>query len=201
MATGPARGTAHGAKLTYVVQMSLDGFVADASGNFDWAAPDEEVHSFVNDLVRGAGTMLLGRRMYDVLSAWEDPEIANGEPECIADFHRIWLATEKVVYSQTLREVKTAHTRLERTFDAAAIERMKRTSSRDLSIGGPDLAAQAMRAGLVDECHLIVVPYVAGGGNRALREGSSGSAELIGERRFGNGAVYTGYRIKSASTR
>ncbi len=129
------------------------------------------------------------------MSVWDDPAIANGEPECIADFQRIWQSLEKLVYSRTLQQVATAKTRIEHTFDPAVIERMKRASSRDLSIGGPELAAQAMRAGLVDECHFIVVPHLAGGGNRALREGVRGTAELIGERRFRNGAVYTGYRI------
>lgn len=182
------------AKLRYTVQMSVDGYVADTAGNFDWAAPDDEVHGFVNDIERSAGVFLLGRRMYEVLSAWEDPAIAEGRPAVIGDFHRIWLAAEKVVYSRTLRDAPTANTRIEREFEPAAIERMKASAKRDLSIGGPELAAHAMRAGLVDECHVIVVPYLAGGGNRAFREGS-GALELIAQRRFGNGTLYSGYRV------
>ena len=182
------------AKLIYVVQMSVDGFVADATGNFDWAAPDEEVHGFVNDLMRDGGTMLLGRRMYEVLIPWEDPAIAEGQPDPIADFHRIWLSTEKIVFSRTLREPSTAKTRIAHEFDASAIERLKADQKRDLSIGGSELAAQAIEAGLVDEYHLISVPYLAGGGNRALREGASVKLQLIDERRFANGTVYHGYR-------
>jgi len=182
------------AKLTYVVQMSVDGYVADAAGKFDWAAPDEEVHSFVNDLMRRAGTLLLGRRMYEVLVPWEDPAIAIGEPECIADFHRIWLSTDKIVFSRTLREPSTAKTRIERQFDTNVIDQMKADQKREIGIGGPELAEQAIKAGRVDEYHLITVPHLAGGGNRALREGTAGKLELIGERRFANGAVYHGYR-------
>ena len=182
------------AKLIYVVQMSVDGFVADATGNFDWAAPDEEVHGFVNDLMRDGGTMLLGRRMYEVLVPWEDPAIGEGQMEPIADFHRIWLSSDKVVFSRSLRDPSTSRTRIERDFDANAIARMKADQKRDLSIGGPELADLAIRAGLVDEYHLIAVPYLAGSGNRALRDGPARKLELIDERRFANGAVYHGYR-------
>ncbi len=183
------------AELIYAALASLDGFVADEDGNFHWAEPDEEVHAFVNDLARPVGTMLLGRRMYDVLVAWETMETAD-EPAPIKDFAEIWRASDKVVYSRTLETVSSAKTRLERSFDGEAVRRMKGEAARDLSIGGPDLAAQAIQAGLVDEIQLFLSPIVVGAGTPALPKGVRVTLELLDERRFGNGTVYLRYRTK-----
>ena len=183
------------AELIYSALMSLDGFVADENGNFDWAAPDADVHSFINDLERPIGTMLLGRRMYDVLVAWETMETAD-EPAPIKDFAEIWRATDKVVYSKTLETVSSAKTRIERSFDPDAVRRMKEEAARDLSIGGPDLAAQAIEAGLVDEIQLFLTPIVVGGGTPTLPKGVKVTLELLDERRFGNGTVFLRYRAK-----
>ena len=177
------------ARLTYTALASLDGYVADADGNFDWAAPDEEVHAAVNDLERSSGTFLLGRRMYEVLVAWETMDTVD-EPASIKDYAEIWRAADKIVYSRSLETASSARTRVDRTFDPDAIEQMKATSARDLSIGGPDLAAQAFRAGLVDEVHLFLSPIVVGGGTRALPDDVRVRLELQDVRRFGNGVVY-----------
>jgi dihydrofolate reductase len=174
--------------------MSLDGYVADRDGNFDWAAPDEEVHRFVNDLERPVGTYLLGRRMYETLQYWEDPPGLADEPPVIQDFAAIWRSADKVVYSKTLANPSTAKTRIEREFDPDAVSRMKAAASRDITVGGPHLAAEAMRAGLVDEYHLIVYPVVVGGGNRALPDDVRLQLELVDERRFRGGAVHLHYR-------
>ena len=179
------------AKLIYSAIASLDGNVADEDGNFDWAAPDEEVHAFVNDLERPVGTYLLGRRMFDVMSAWETLD----EPEPVMqDFARIWRSADKIVYSKTLDAVTTAKTRLERDFDPVALRRLKEQASSDLGIGGPELAAQAFAAGLVDECHLLLTPIVVGGGKPAFPAGLRLRLELLDERRFGNGVVHLHYR-------
>jgi dihydrofolate reductase len=183
-------------KLIYVPIASLDGYVADAEGNFDWAAPDDDVHAFVNDLTRSAGTMLLGRRTYDVLVPWEDMPL-EGQPEVIRDFAGIWRARDKIVYSRTLEGPRTAKTRIEREFDPDAVQRMK--ESTDLGIGGPELAGQAIRAGLVDELHLFLNPVVVGGGTSALPRDVRWDLELMEERRFGNGVVYVRYRTRSVS--
>ena len=174
--------------------MSLDGYVADRDGNFDWAAPDEEVHGFVNDLERPIGTYLLGRRMYETLQYWEDPPGLADEPPVIQDFAAIWRSADKVVYSKTLVNPSTAKTRIEREFDPDAIRRMKAAASRDITVGGPHLAAEAIRAGLVDEYDLIVFPVVVGGGNRALPDDVRLQLELVDERRFRGGAVHLHYR-------
>jgi dihydrofolate reductase len=187
------------ARLIYAAITSLDGYVADAEGTFDWAAPDEEVHAFVNELERPIGTHLFGRRMYEVLSAWDsDDLLAGDQPAVIHDYAAIWRAADKVVYSTTLESVAAARTRIERTFDPDEIRRMKASADRDLSVGGPDLAGQALRAGLVDECHLIVVPAVVGGGTRALPDDVRLTLELLDERRFANGTVHLHYRILDA---
>ncbi len=186
------------AKLIYAAITSLDGYVADADGAFDWAAPDEEVHAFVNELERPIGTHLFGRRMYEVLSAWDSDDILAGDqPPVIHDYAAIWRATDKVVYSTTLESVSSARTRIERTFDPGDIRRMKDSADRDLSVGGPDLAGQAIRAGLVDECHLIVIPAVVGGGTRALPDDIRLTLELLDEQRFANGTVHLHYRVTS----
>jgi dihydrofolate reductase len=184
------------AKLIYTTITSLDGFVADAEGNFDWGAPDDEVHTFVNDQERPVGTYLYGRRMYDVLVAWESPAIAEGQPAYIRDYHEIWRAADKVVYSKTLEAVASERTRIERTFDPEAVRRMKVEADRDLSVGGPDLAAQAIRAGLVDELRLIVAPVVIGEGNAALPSHARARLELLDEGRFGNGMIHLSYRVE-----
>ena len=182
------------ARLIYASIASLDGYVADEDGNFDWGEPDEEVHTLVNDLARPVGTSLLGRRMYEVLVAWDTLDLA-GQPPYIRDFAEIWRATDKVVFSSTLEAVSGERTRLEREFDPEAIRRMKASAEHDLSVGGPHLAAEAFRAGLVDECHLFLAPVVVGGGIRALPDGVRAGLELLDERRFGNGFVYLGYRV------
>jgi len=174
--------------LVYSALASLDGYVADTDGRFEWAAPDEEVHAFVNDLEREVGTMLLGRRMYEVLAVWET---MDDPAPVMRDFAEIWRASDKVVYSRTLDAPTTARTRIEREFDPEAVRAMK----GNLSIGGPELAAHAIRAGLVDELQLFVSPIMVGGGTPALPDGVRRPLELVEERRFGNGVVFLRYRI------
>jgi dihydrofolate reductase len=183
-------------RLIYAALASLDGYIADADGNFDWAEPDPEVHAFVNELERPVGTALYGRRMYEVLLAWETWDTA-GEPDHIRDWAQIWRGADKVVYSRTLEKVSSARTRIEREFDPAAVAALKRESERDLSIGGPELAGEALRAGLVDECHLLLTPVAVGGGTAALPPGLRVDLELLGERRFGNGVVGLHYAVTS----
>jgi dihydrofolate reductase len=182
------------AKLIYSTIMSLDGYVADEEGNFDWAEPDEEVHTFVNDLERQVGTYLYGRRMYEVMVAWEDPQAFADQPPFVQDFSEIWRGADKIVYSTTLATASTARTRIERNLDPEAVGRMKATAGRDISVGGPDLASQAIRAGLVDEYHLFVAPILVRGGTRSLPDGVRVQLELVDERRFGNGMVHLHYR-------
>jgi dihydrofolate reductase len=185
------------AKLIYSAITSLDGYIADATGNFDWAAPDEEVQTFVNDLERPVGTYLFGRRMYEVMVAWETmPNLAE-QPPVIRDFAEIWHSADKVVYSRTLEAVSSARTRIERNFDIDAVCQMKALAAQDITVGGPDLAAQAIRAGLVDECHLFLTPVIVGGGTLSLPRNVRLNLELLDERRFGNGVVYLYYRIRS----
>ena len=183
------------AKLIYSVITSLDGYVADEDGNFDWAEPDEEVHTLVNDLERQVGTYLYGRRMYEVLVAWETMDLAD-EPPFIRDYAEIWRAADKIVYSRTLEAVSTARTRIERHFDPEAIRQLKAESERNISVGGPDLAAQAIRAGLVDEYELLAVPVVVGAGKQFLPSNTRVELELLDERRFGNGTVFLYYRTR-----
>jgi dihydrofolate reductase len=183
-------------KLIYSAMTSLDGYIADEDGNFDWAVPDEEVHTFINDLERPVGTYLYGRRMYEVMVGWEtDPTLADQSP-VMRDFAEIWQAADKIVYSKTLDTVATARTRIERAFDPEAVRQMKAAAGRDLSVGGPDLAAQALKAGLVDECHLFVTPMIVGGGNQSLPDKVRLKLELLDERRFGNGMVYLRYHTR-----
>jgi len=185
------------AKLIYSAITSLDGFVADRDGNFDWAAPDEEVHTFVNDLERPIGTYLYGRRMYEVMAAWETAHILTDQPAVIQDFAKIWRAADKVVYSTTLETVSSIRTRIERVFDPEAVRQTKASATRDISVGGPDLAAQAIKAGLVDECHLFIAPIVVGGGKQSLPDGVRMNCELLDVRRFGNGVVHLHYRTRT----
>jgi dihydrofolate reductase len=185
------------AKLIYSVITSLDGYVADEDGNFDWAEPDEEVHGFVNDLERPVGTYLYGRRMYEVMAPWETMHTLPDQRPVTLDFARVWQAADKVVYSRTLEAVSSARTRIERDFAPGAVRRLKASAARDLTIGGPDLAAQAIEAGLVDEWHLFLTPIVVGGGNQALPDHVRVKLELLDERRFGNGVVFLRYRTGS----
>lgn len=177
------------AKLIYSMIASLDGYVADEDGNFDWAAPDEEVHAFVNELERPIGTYLYGRRTYETMVVWERMDLGD-EPPVMRDFAEIWRAGDKVVYSRTLETASSARTRIERDFDPEAIRRMKAAAARDISIGGPELAARAFEAGLVDECHLLFAPVLVGGGKRSLPDGVHLKLELLDQRRFGSGMVF-----------
>jgi dihydrofolate reductase len=180
-------------KLVYSAIASLDGYVADRDGKFDWAEPDDEVHRFVNELERPIGTYLYGRRMYEVMAAWETMPLAEQGPVS-RDFAELWRAADKVVYSRTLEAVSSARTRIEREFDPGAVRQLKAAAERDLTVGGPGLAADAFRAGLVDECHLFVAPIVVGAGTRSLPDDVRLQLALLDERRFGNGMVYLRYR-------
>ena len=182
------------ANLIYVAITSLDGYVADERGNFDWAEPDEEVHAFVNELERPIGTHLYGRRLYEVMVAWETMQTLPDQPPFILDFAEIWQAAEKIVYSRTLETVSSARTRIERDFDAEAVRRIKAAEERDILVGGPGLAAEAIKAGLVDEWHLIVAPVIVGGGKQSLPDNVRVKLELVDQRRFGNGMVHLHYR-------
>jgi dihydrofolate reductase len=182
------------AQLIYSSIASLDGYIADEDGNFDWAAPDEELHSFVNDLERPIGTYLYGRRMYEVMRYWETADSESDESPVAKDFTQLWQAANKVVYSTTLQDVATARTRIERRFDPDAIRKLKAESTADISVGGPELAAHAIKAQLVDEWHLFLTPIVVGGGNAALPSQVRQRLELVEERRFGNGVVHLHYR-------
>ena len=185
------------AKLIYSVIASLDGYVADEDGNFDWAAPDEEVHTFVNDLARSVGTYLYGRRIYQVMAVWEtDPTLADHSP-VTRDFAQIWQAADKVVYSKTLETVSTTRTRIERDFDPEVVRQMKARVGREISVGGPELVAHAIKAGLVDEWHLFVTPIVVGGGKRSVPDNVRVKLELLDERRFKGGVVYLHYRTRT----
>ena len=182
------------AKLVYTAIASLDGYVADEDGNFDWAEPDQEVHAFVNDLERPVGTYLFGRRMYEVMVWWETMPVADATP-ATKDFAEIWRAADKIVYSKTLQTVSSARTRIERDFDPDAVRQMLTSAEADITVGGSELAAQAIKAGLVDECHLLLVPWVVGAGKRALPDKVRLKLELLDERRFRSGVVYLHYRI------
>jgi dihydrofolate reductase len=182
------------ARLIYSSITSLDGYVADEDGNFGWAEPDEEVHAFINELERPVGTYLYGRRMYEVMAYWETVQNTRDQRPVSRDFAQIWRAAEKIVYSKTLETVSSARTRIERDFDPEAIRQMKRSEERDLGVGGPDLAAQAFEAGLVDECHVFVAPVIVGGGTRSLAADVRLDLELLADRRFGNGMVHLHYR-------
>jgi dihydrofolate reductase len=170
-------------------------------GNFEWAAPDEEVHSFVNELERPVGTYLYGRRMYEVMAYWETADAAVDLPPFVLDFAKIWQAADKIVYSKTLETVSSARTRIERAFDPEAVRQLKASAERDITVGGPDLAGQAIRAGLVDELELFVTPIVVGGGKHSLPDGVYLELELLDERRFGKGVVYLQYRTGTTSRR
>lgn len=185
------------AKLIYVTNVSLDGFIEDENGGFDWTAPGDDVFAFITDLVRPVCTHLYGRRLYETMAVWESDPALAAQSELTADFARLWRSADKIVYSTTLISTSTAHTRLERRFDLDDIRRMKAGATGDLMVGGSNLAAQAVRAGLVDECHLFIHPVVVGRGKQALPGGWRARLELLDERRFGTGVVYLRYGIQS----
>lgn len=185
------------AKLIYLTNVSLDGYIEDTRGRFQWTEPDDEVFTFLTDLVRPVGRYLYGRRLYETMAAWEvDPTLA-AQSELMADFARVWQAADKIVYSTTLHVVSTANTRLEPHFDADSVRAIKASAARDLSVGGAALAAHAFAAGLIDEYHLVVYPVLLGGGKPGLPSGANVPLELLDERRFGNGVVYLRYRTPS----
>jgi dihydrofolate reductase len=185
------------AKLTYIANVSLDSFIEDEHGSIDWTVPDDEVFTFITDLVRSAGTYLYGRRMYETMAPWEtDPGLAR-QSELMADFANVWRAADKVVYSTTLDAVSTAKTRLERNFDPGSVRARKASAASDLTVGGSNLAAHAFKAGLVDECHLFIWPVLLGGGKPALPSDARAELELLDERRFSNGVMYLRYRTRS----
>lgn len=183
------------AKLIYAAIASLDGYVEDADGRFDWSEPDEEVHAFVNELERPIGTYLYGRRMYETMVFWETVSPNADEPAVFLDYAAVWQAADKVVYSRTLPHVSSANTRLERDFDPDQVRQLKQASATDISVGGAELAGHAFRAGLIDECHLFLCPIVVGGGKRALPDAARAQLELLDERRFTNGVVHVHYRV------
>jgi dihydrofolate reductase len=188
-------------RLVYTGITSLDGYIADESGSFDWSAPDDEVHTFINDQERAFGTYLYGRRLYDVMVAWETMDEQPDEPESIREYTRIWKAADKIVFSSTLREVSSARTRIERVFDPDAVGALKRESTADLTIGGAELAGHALVAGLVDEVRLFVSPVIVGGGTRLLPVGLRLDLRLVDERRFDNGVLYAAYATSAAPIR
>ena len=185
------------AKLIYSAIASADGYVEDTAGGFDWAAPDDELLGLVNDLERPIGTYLFGRRMYETLLYWETAHTIPGQSSLVREFTRIWQAAEKVVFSTTLPAVSSARTRLERNFDPGLVRQLKSAAAQDMTVGGADLAGQAMQAGLVDELQLFLIPVVVGGGKRALPDGVRADLELLDTRRLASGAVYLNYRAKS----
>ncbi len=174
------------AKLIYGMIMSLDGYTEDAQGKFDWGAPDEGMHSYINTLTSSVGTYLYGRRMYETMVFWETAHTIPDEPHVFYDWARQWQAADKIVYSRTLTEPRSARTRIEREFDADALQHLKANTGHDITVNGPELAAQAIRSGLVDEFQMIVCPVVVGGGKRFLPDGVRLDLELIEQRRFGN---------------
>ena len=184
------------AKLIYSAITSLDGYVEDKQGKFDWAAPDDEVHAFVSDLERPIGTYLYGRRMYETMVFWETAGSGDDAVAAAREYAETWRAAEKVVYSRTLQALSSERTRIERDFDPAAIRRLKESSARDITVGGAELAGQAMAAGLVNECHLFLVPVIVGGGTRALPDDVHAQLELLDERRFRSGVVHLRYRLR-----
>jgi len=185
------------AKLIATALTSLDGYVADQNGRFEWAAPSDDVHAFVNDLERPIGTYLYGRRLYETMVYWETAPEQPDHTAAVLDYIKLWRAADKIVYSTTLAAPSSARTRIARAFDPHAVRAMKEAAGRDLSIGGPELAAHAFRAGLVDEVRLFANPVIVGGGRRFLPDGVREDLELLDERRFDNGVVYLRYRLSS----
>jgi dihydrofolate reductase len=186
------------ARLLYMAITSLDGYVADEAGKYDWAMPDDEVFGFVNEFERPVGTYLYGRRLYQEMTGWETRDDDPGLSPLVLDFARIWQAADKVVYSASLENVSTARTRLEREFDPGSVREMKARSERDITVGGPELAAEAIRVGLVDEIHLVISPVLVGGGKKALPGAVRLRLDLMDEQRFGSGVVHLRYRVEPA---
>jgi dihydrofolate reductase len=184
------------AKLIYSAIASADGFVEDAQGTFDWATPDPEVFAFINDLERPVGTYLYGRRMYETMVSWETADTGGDQPAVTRDFADLWRAADKIVYSRTLRVPSSDRTRIERDFKPAAITGLKASSARDITVGGAELAGEALAAGLVEECHLFLCPVLVGGGKRALPGGVHAQLELLAERSFRNGVVHLHYQVR-----
>ena len=184
-------------KLIYFMPASLDGFIAGENDNMDWSVPDEEVSTFINDLLRPIGTYLYGRKIYQTMTIWETPDAIPGRTPAMLDFGRIWQAADKIVYSRSLEAVSTPKTRLEREFEPQAVRDLKTQLPHDISVEGPNLAAQAIRAGLVDEYHLLVVPMMLGGGKRVLPDNAGVKLDLMDERRIGKGWVYLRYRTRA----
>jgi dihydrofolate reductase len=187
-------------KLIYLITTSLDGYAADKDGKFDWAVPSEEVHTFVNDAVRSTGTFLFGRKMYETMKVWDDiptegtSGAMDGPSEAMNDFAKIWQAANKIVYSTTLTDVKMANSTLEREFDTEVIKKLVAASDKDFGVGGPHLAAAAIKANIIDEYHQIIVPFILGGGNHWLPGGNKNKLELTDMRKFENGFVHLQYR-------
>ena len=187
------------ARLIYTVNSSLDGYIEDVDGKFDWTDPSEEVFRFITNLIRADGTHLYGRRMYETMMVWEtDPNLASQSP-LMRDFAQVWQAANKIVYSRTLKAVSTRKTQIERTFDPEAIRRLKEAVKQDIHIGGAELAAQAFRSGLIDECHLFLIPIIVGGDKPSLPDNVRSELELLEERRFGNGMVFLRYRVRQGT--
>lgn len=186
-------------RLIYAANTSLDGYLEDEAGSFDWSVPDAEVHAFWNEHERTIGTSLYGRRMYQTMRVWEDDDWLAGEPAVVHEYAGIWRDTDKVVFSTTLDEVSTARTRIERRFDPEAVRRLKESSAADLSIGGAALGAEAFRHGLVDECVLLLSPVVVGGGRPALPRGVRIDLDLLDQGRFGNGVVHVRHAVRSTT--
>lgn len=184
------------ALLIYTAIMSLDGYIEDEDGSFGWSTPDEEVHAFINDLERPVGTYLYGRRLYETMVYWETAQTLANQTHVEQDYATIWQAAEKIVYSRTLQTVSSARTRIERDFHPGAIRQLKATAERDITVGGAELAAQAIGAGLVDEYHLFLTPVVVGGGKPSLPQRIGLHLELLDERRFSQGVVYLRYRTR-----
>jgi len=184
-------------KLTYAANVSLDGFLEDETGSFDWSVPDEEVHAFWNEHERHIGTSLYGRRMYETMAVWESDAWLMDEPAVVREYAGIWRDADKIVYSSSLNDVSTARTTIRRTFVPEVVQRLKETSSSDLSIGGAGIAAEAFRHGLVDECVLLLCPVLVGGGKPALPRGVRLNLELLDQRRFANGVIHVRYRVRN----
>jgi dihydrofolate reductase len=183
------------AKLSYVTNVSLDGYIEDVDGSFDWTAPDDDVFKFITELVRPVGTHLYGRRLYETMAVWETEPALAAQSELDSDFANLWQTADKIVYSRTLDSAATANTRIEREFDADAVRTMKASASRDLTVGGAELAAHAFHAGLVDECQLLIRPVLLGGGKPALPSGVRNGLELLENLRVGKDVVYLRYRV------
>jgi dihydrofolate reductase len=191
------RGGCTVAKLIYFMPTSLDGCIADETASLDWSAPDDEVLAFINDLERPIGTYLYGRKLYETMAVWQTPDVIPGLTPAMQDFARIWQAADKIIYSQSLGTVSTPNTHLEREFDPQAVRDLKARLPHDVSVGGPMLAAQAIRSGLVDEYHLLVVPILLGAGKRVLPSDIRVKLDLLDERRFSNGMVYLRHQARA----